>query len=132
MRAAMIDLLTALHERCGAIGRDRTGPLVRAVDRAAAWLDVHAAESTKLTPVFAECGYNPRYFSLAFKQQKGLSLKEYQIQARLRRACQLLRNTDLPVRAIASQAGFASPQHFYRVFRCRTGLTPQEYRVRSV
>ncbi|HEX6970832.1 MAG TPA: AraC family transcriptional regulator [Limnochordia bacterium] len=132
LRAALIELLAELRQRDSFARDARADPLSRAVDRAAAWLDAHAADPGGLASVFADCGYNPRYFSRAFRQRKGLSPKEYQMQARLRLACQLLRTTDLPVWAIAVQTGFASPQHFHRVFRRRTGLTPREYRLRSV
>ena len=44
-------------------------------------------------------------------------------------AKQLLIETRLPVSEIAYQLGFEYPQHFSRLFKSRTGMTPNEYRL---
>ena len=41
----------------------------------------------------------------------------------------LLIETRLPVSEIAYQLGFEYPQHFSRLFKSRTGMTPNKYRL---
>jgi AraC-like DNA-binding protein len=47
---------------------------------------------------------------------------------RIERACKLLRESDLPVKAVAEKSGFRNLQFFYRVFARITGMTPARYR----
>ncbi len=52
----------------------------------------------------------------------------YLIQYRLRRAAQLLRETDKSVAAIAAETGFQSAGYFCRRFRALFGASPGDYR----
>ena len=65
-----------------------------------------------------------RYFSRAV----GGSPKEYQLEAKIREAKHLLRNTKLSITTIALELGFASSQHFATQFRCFTRMMPSTYR----
>lgn len=47
---------------------------------------------------------------------------------RLRRAAELLLDTDRPVSRIAASVGYEDPAHFTRGFKRRYGVTPSGYR----
>ena len=51
-----------------------------------------------------------------------------QMNVRLQAAANLLRTTNLPIKAIAADTGFASSQHFIRTIKEVTGKTPGELR----
>ena len=53
---------------------------------------------------------------------------EFVAKTRLHHAAELLRGTDLPVKAIAASIGFASRSHFSRAFRAAYGRDPRAYR----
>ncbi|MCM3171819.1 helix-turn-helix domain-containing protein [Paenibacillus sp. MER 99-2] len=72
--------------------------------------------------------FNPSYLSRLFKQEMGINLSEYIDECRIRKAKQLLHNTDLMVREVALQVGYESAHSFTRLFKKLTGMTPQEYR----
>lgn len=72
--------------------------------------------------------FNPSYLSRFFKQEMGINLSEYIDDCRIRRAKELLCNTDLMVREVAPQVGYESAHSFTRLFKKLTGMTPQEYR----
>jgi len=57
--------------------------------------------------------------------------KQYILNARIRRAKQLLCDTPLTVTAIAEKCGFSSVYHFCRSFKQHTGQTPTEYAVKN-
>jgi AraC-like DNA-binding protein len=59
---------------------------------------------------------------------KGHGVLEEIIQCRFSRAEQLLRETDLPIKAVVSLAGFGSLQNMRYVFLNRTGCSPGAYR----
>lgn len=63
-----------------------------------------------------------------FRVATGLSPKKFQMRARLVRAGKLLRETDLPVSAVAEETGFGSVYSFSRRFSKLLGCSPTEYR----
>lgn len=62
------------------------------------------------------------------KQYYSTSFKEKLTSIRIENAQLLLTNTRLPVDEIAGRTGFRCPNYFRRVFKKKTGMTPQEYR----
>lgn len=65
-----------------------------------------------------------------FRVSTGVSMKDYQIAARIQKAKDLLDNTDLSVKAVAAQLGFSSAFHFSNQFRKTVGCPPSDWRAR--
>ena len=61
----------------------------------------------------------------------GKTIREHIEEARLERACVLLRTTAMPLRAIAEECGFSSRPYLSLVFKKRFGKTPGEWRCRN-
>jgi LacI family transcriptional regulator len=66
-----------------------------------------------------------------FKEQLGRSPKAELTRVRLENAKELLRNSTLPISAVAERVGYAEAKHFISVFRAVEGITPLRYRARS-
>ena len=62
--------------------------------------------------------------AVAFSSRR-MSPAQYHLQYRLERACDLLRNTNLPVATIGESLGFESTHHFSRLFRQKIGYPPR-------
>lgn len=78
------------------------------------------------------CGLGVTRFVHYVRQLTNLSPAEFLLQHRLESACLLLRQAHGETSgAIARRCGFASSQHFTRVFHRRFGCTPGEYRRRE-
>lgn len=92
------------------------------------YIRAHCAEKLSLEELSRSCFYNPSYFSRLFKEHYGMTLTEFVNQSRMELAQQLLEETELPVEEIAAQTGFGSRNAFYKLFKEKTGLTPQNYR----
>ncbi|NLW20177.1 MAG: helix-turn-helix transcriptional regulator [Clostridiales bacterium] len=60
----------------------------------------------------------------------GKTPSQYILQARLRKARELIIYTALPIYAIAEECGFQSPSYFTSRFRQMFGIAPQAYRKR--
>jgi transcriptional regulator GlxA family with amidase domain len=50
-------------------------------------------------------------------------------EARIKRACQLLRQTEKTVSEVAYACGFTDPKYFSRIFKQSIGQAPTEYRT---
>jgi AraC-like DNA-binding protein len=62
------------------------------------------------------------------KQTMGVTPQDLMKEARIKRACQLLQQTDKSVSEIAYGCGFTDPKYFSRTFKQSTGTSPTDYR----
>jgi AraC-like DNA-binding protein len=79
----------------------------------------------------AECGLSASRFNEVFRQAMGLSYGEFRSRARLTYAAIRLLSTDLPIKTIATGAGFVDGSHLHHKFVPHFGCTPAEYRKRG-
>jgi len=75
-----------------------------------------------------DIGLTPRRMTDIFKQEYGVTPKEYANALQLRAAKKLLAETTEKVIDVAYQAGFSSLAAFQRFFKQQTGQTPTQYR----
>ena len=75
-----------------------------------------------------DVGLTPRRMTDIFKQEYGVTPKEYADSRRLRAAKEILSETQEKVIDVAYQAGFSSLAAFNRFFKQQTGQTPTAYR----
>ena len=80
--------------------------------------------------VFSKLGKDE--FSADFRRVFGLPPKQYITMRRMNRAQYLLRETDLPIKEIASQCGYRDEFFFHRIFRKYTKSPPAYYRKHFV
>ncbi len=92
------------------------------------WIERHYSEKFSLERLAEEMGLSRSYTSRLFRQQTGGSLHEYLLSRRIKRACELLRNTTLPVEAIAAATGFSDVTWFITSFKKMMNCTPLKYR----
>ncbi|WP_183557382.1 helix-turn-helix transcriptional regulator [Mucilaginibacter sp. SP1R1] len=72
---------------------------------------------------------HPIYLARAFKEREGLTIGEYQLKMRVKKAMQLLFNTNIPIVEIAFLAGFTDATHLIRSFRLYYQVTPAKFRL---
>jgi two-component system response regulator YesN len=76
----------------------------------------------------AQYGVNPNYFSTVFKEKTGYTINRYLTNVRLKEACRLLKDTEMPIVSVAKAVGYENPQYFHRVFKKYRKMTAFEYR----
>jgi two-component system response regulator YesN len=74
---------------------------------------------------------NGVYFSQLFKKEQGLSFTEALNQIRLGHAQRLLKQSQLKIKEIAGEVGYADPHYFGIWFKDKTGLTPLQFRKQN-
>lgn len=110
----------------------------RAADaRGCAWpaLVRDRLEERSATPGLNElaelAGVHPVYLARAFRRRFGCSIGTYARRLQVGRAALMLEDPDVPLAAVASDAGFADQSHMTRLVREHTGLTPGAWRRRA-
>ena len=86
----------------------------------------------KVSDLATRLGTNATYVSACINGQTGKSFPEFVNDYRLRCAQQLMTdNPDMLLAEVAEESGFSNEQSFFRTFKARTGLTPQEWKVQQ-
>lgn len=70
-----------------------------------------------------------RMFEHRFQRKMNIAPAAYLRAKRLRRAMELLENSDMQITEIAYAAGFANAAHFCTLFRKHQGMSPKQYRA---
>lgn len=70
-------------------------------------------------------------FRSDFKHRTGFAPLQYFLLMKIEKAKDLLKSTELKAKQIAYNLGFKSDHYFGRIFKMKTGLTPQEFRTKG-
>lgn len=71
---------------------------------------------------------NRSYLSQLFRQKTGMKFVDYLNNIRIEKAKELLASTDRKMYQIAKATGYDNTKYFFRIFKKKTGLTPEQYR----
>ena len=75
-------------------------------------------------------GMSERNFARVFKQEAGSTPAEFVELARIDAARRLAEESDMPMKRLADEVGYANIDGFRRAFFRRLGVTPSDYRAR--
>ena len=101
--------------------------MVSALD---AYIRENVGDEISNTEIGAIFGYHPFYVSKMLKDKKGITLRQYIIQYRLKLARRMLETTEKSVNEIAEETGFTDASYFTKTFKAAYGETPKAYRNR--
>ena len=88
----------------------------------------YADEALSQTMIAEHFGISPNYLSNFFREQTGERMSAYISRIRIKKAKELLENTDWNISRIAASVGFGSDLSLIRVFKKLENLTPGQYR----
>ena len=98
------------------------------VDLAISFMESHYHRGIGVSDVAACVGLDPSYLLKLFRRQTGMSIRDYLIATRLRKAKVLLKDPRIAVTAAAQSVGFRNYASFEKTFRKSTGRSPSVYR----
>jgi AraC family transcriptional regulator, transcriptional activator of pobA len=110
------------------IGHDlrlRSEPLLASVFE---FIEEHYHEPISLATTAAAVGLTPGHLTTVVRRKTGRSVQRWITERRMAEARRLLRETNLPVEAIAARAGYRQPSYFIKHFRRDHTLTPATWR----
>ena len=100
----------------------------RALDRVIQYINEHLSEDLPLTRLAQVGGFNASYLSRLFGQVCGQTVTEYITGKRMKKAKELLSETEKKITQVSAECGYLSSQSFSRAFRASEGISPIEYR----
>ncbi len=113
------------------IGRQSTDVLHiedPAVAQAIRFIRNSSARPVQVTDVLGVVCVSLRTLQQRFQKVLGRTINDEINRARMERVSQMLIQTDLPIKQIASDLGYSSPKHIARAFRNEKGMTLAEFR----
>lgn len=102
-------------------GKDKVETLMR-------FLRAHFAEEVTAGELEAATGLSYKYMGTLLKARTGMTIREYQLMLKLKKAEALLCGTELSMAEIAAETGFYDAFYFSRVFKRERGIAPTEFR----
>lgn len=103
-----------------------------AAEMAHAYLRTHWREIQQLQQVAEPLDISLDYLRHVYREHYGQTLYQALTQLRIEHACDLLRNSQLPLKAMPTICGFADIQQFSRRFKQITGMAPGGYRKQAL
>jgi LacI family transcriptional regulator len=101
-----------------------------AISQALRLIREHACNGLQVREVAEHVPLSRSVLQRRFQAIVGRSVHDEIIRVQLRKAEELLRETELPIGSIATKAGFNHQEYMGAVFKSRTGMTPREFRKR--
>ena len=100
----------------------------RMVEELDNYIRENVSDEISNTEIGAIFGYHPFYVSRMLKERKGMTLRQYIISYRLKRAKRMLELSGKSAAEIAEECGFTDASYFAKTFKSAFGITPKEYR----
>ena len=88
------------------------------------------AQALTLRTLAAKLEARPAYLGTTFRQQFGMSARDWLTRVRLRHAAELI-CAGVKIEAVALIVGYRSKKNFYRRFKRHYAATPLQYRLRK-
>ena len=85
----------------------------------------------RVPAVVAALGTARRSLERRFRKSLGRTIHDQIVRAHVERAKRLLAGTDEPLKRVAKESGFRTPQQLSKLFRRSEGMTPLAFRRRS-
>ena len=98
------------------------------VKKAVRYINAHMNLPISVNEIADELGIGNSYLSTLFRRDMDTTLIDYINQNKMKKACELLRETTMKNYEISRAVGCMDEKYFFKVFKKYVGLTPNEYR----
>ena len=96
------------------------------------YIQTNYRENLTLDGIADVFGYSPAYLSRMFQKYAGINYKSYVLELRTSAGYRLLMNTRQSIGEIATACGFPDSRSFIKSFCKRYGMSPSQYRKKSL
>ena len=109
--------------------KNRDIVLEEALEKCCAYIREHYVEDVTLSMLSDFIHMSPAYLSHVFKSNVGIGYKQYLTKIRMKKACEMLKNTNKKVYEIAALVGYDNYASFNKIFQKEFCVSPQKYRM---
>ncbi len=125
-RDELMDWIIALHEQINDTQDNNRNQ--QKMKKAVEYVQENYNKDLNMAVVSNYISMNYSMFSFAFKQYTGSNFVNYLKDIRIRKAKQLLAETDMRVIEISREVGYDNEKNFMKIFKSSCGVSPSEYR----
>ena len=101
------------------------------VENSLQYIENNYDHSFSIQEIADSLGLERTYLYRLFKKATGFYPQEYLLDYRIRKACELLQNTDFPIAQIARSVGYEDSLYFSRLFKQHMKSSPSSYRQKN-
>ena len=92
------------------------------------YIEENYASDLNMAVVSNYISMNYSLFSYSFKQYTGSNFVNFLKDIRMKKAKELLAETDMKIIEISQEVGYDNEKHFMKIFKATCGVSPSEYR----
>jgi AraC-like DNA-binding protein len=126
MSGVMLELLSEIKEQLDK-GDDNSIPDYEKLIDAASFITEHPEQSLSIRKLAKKSGLSESHFRRQFRLVHGMAPKAMQMQAKMRKACELFTYWNMNVSEVAQELNFTSIHAFSRAFKNVQGVAPTQY-----
>lgn len=102
------------------------------LEKSVEFIENNYSNNIKINDIASYIGINRSYLTHIFKKNINMSPQEFLVNYKIDKACTLLRNTDLSIKAVAKSVGYSDPLTFSKIFKKINGDNPRGYREKNL
>jgi AraC-like DNA-binding protein len=106
----------------------QTKTLSKPINECLNYIHAHIKDRITILDLAAHTGKSDSYISRLFKKELNMAFSDYIRSAKIEKAKNMLRYSQVSLVEISSYLSFSSQSHFIKVFKEETGMTPKKYR----
>ena len=123
----LLDMLVTSSARRNVINTE--SPRRYHIRRAIAYISHNYEKDISIQDIANHCNVNRSYLSRIFMQTLNTSPTQYVIDYRIKKACELLANSELTIGEISAQVGYPNQLNFSRAFKRELGVSPHRWKI---
>lgn len=90
--------------------------------------NIYSTELTQLEHLATMFGFSGNYFGIFFKEQMGITLRDYLNKYKLHLIENRLKYSSFSIKEISNELGFNDLSHFNKFYKNQTGINPTQFR----
>ena len=99
------------------------------ITKVVSFMNENYSKDLSISDIARSVNLNPRYLGSLFKNATGKTLIEYLNEIRIKKAKELLSQTNMSIKTISESVGYNDVHTFIRNFKKLFNITPSEYRI---